>query len=382
MLDFSRLVVPEVISGQGVHRLVGRTAANLGARRVLVVTDHGVMAAGWTEAACASLEEAGLEVVVFAGVTPNPRVDEITAGARVYRETGCNAIVVVGGGSPVDCAKGIGIVTANGGSIADYDGIDRVPLPIPPLVCVPTTAGAAADVSQFAIISDPPRHAKFAVVSKAIVPDVSLLDPLPLTTQSYQLTATAGLDALSHAIEALGSTAASPFTTLLALEAARLMSTHVPRALAVPGDLAERAATMEGCFYAGLAFSNASLGAIHAMAHALGGTFDMAHGEANATLLPLVVEYNFPAAPARYRRLAAALGLDLPADDAAAAARLAGHLREVAASFGLGAPLRSFGVGPGDLAALADCAAEDPCMATNPRCPAPGEIVRLYEQAL
>lgn len=382
MRDFVRLVVPEVVSGRDARTLVGRSALNLGARRVLLVSDPGVAAAGWTEAARRSLAEAGVEVELFGEVTPNPRVAEVTAGATRYRESGANAIVVVGGGSPVDCAKGIAIVTANGGTISDYAGFDRVPLPIPPLICVPTTAGAGADLSQFAIVSDLERRVKFAVVSKAIVPDVSLIDPLPLTTQPPEVTAAAGGDALSHAVEALASTAASDLTTLLALEGARLLAESVPRALAAPADLDARAATMIGCFYAGVAFSNASLGAVHALAHGLGGAYDMAHGEAVSALLPHVVEFNFPAAPGPYRRLATALGLRLPPGDEAAAAELAGNLRQIISSCGLRRGLAALGAKRGDLGALAERAAEDPCMATNPRCPSPREVVRLYEKAL
>ena len=382
LLPISRFVVPEVIAGRGAHRLVGRSAANLGATRVLVVTDAGVRAAGWTGSVVESLEAAGLEVVIFAAVTPNPRVAEVSAGAEAYRSGGCDAIVAVGGGSPVDCAKGIGIVTTNGGTIADYDGLDRVPRPIPPLVCVPTTAGASADVSQFAIITDPGRHSKFAVVSKTLVPDVSLLDPLPLTTQSATLTAMAGFDAISHAVEAIGSTAATPLCDLLALQAVRLLVDGVPRALRDPSDLAARAATMEGSLYAGMAFSNSSLGAAHAMAHALGGELDLPHGSALAALLPPVVAYNFPAVPQAYRRLGEALGIALPSDDVLAAAALAGRLRELIVGFGLATSLRQAGVDGARIPDLARSAAEDPCLATNPRCPTPADLERLYELAL
>jgi alcohol dehydrogenase class IV len=383
VLDLSHLVVPEVIFGHGALRLVGRSAANVGARRVLLVTDPDVRAAGWTEAVRASLDEAGIGHVLFDQVTPNPRVGEVAAGARLYLDAGCNAIVVVGGGSPVDCAKGIGIVATNGGSIRDYDGIDRVPRPIPPLVCVPTTAGAAADVSQFAIVTEPERRTKFAVVSKAIVPDVSLVDPQPLTTQPAALTATAGLDALSHAIESLASTAATPLGDLLALEAVRLLARNVPRALEAPQDLEIRAATMYGCFYAGVAFSASSLGLVHAMAHALGGIFDLPHGEAIGAVLPQVVAYNFEAVPSRYRRLGEALGLDLdPRDDRGAAAALADHLRGFVARLGLSGALPRAGVGPGSFAELAESAALDACMATNPRCPTPDDLERLYALAL
>lgn len=381
--DLTKFLAPEVISGRGAHRLAGRSAANLGARRVLLVTDAGVTAAGWTAAVADALEEAGLAYVVFTGVTPNPKVDEVARGARIYREEGCNALVAVGGGSPIDCAKGIGVVAANGGRVADYEGIDRIPSPIPPLVCVPTTAGSAADVSQFAILSDPAARTKMALVSKALVPDLSLIDPLTLVTQPPAVTAATGMDALCHAFEAYTSTAATPIGDLLALEAVSLAVEHLPRALADAGDLAAREGTLRACLYAGLAFSNASLGAVHALAHALGGEHDAAHGACNAILLPHVVAWNFEAAPARYRRLGAAMGLALEGlPDGEAATRLAAALREVAGRAGCAGRLRDLGLAAVDPGRLAARALEDLCMATNPRCPTQAEVERLYEAAV
>lgn len=379
----TRFVAPEILSGNGVRALVGRSAANLGARHVLLVTDPGVEEVGWVAEATASLAAAGVSCTIFDDVTPNPRAAQAHAGARAYAACGANAIVVVGGGSPVDCAKGIGIVAANGGSILDYEGVDRIAAAIPPLLCVPTTAGAAADASQFAIITDEEAHAKIAIVSKTLVPDLTLLDPVVLTTKSPALTAATGIDTLSHAVEAYASTAASPFADLLALQAIGLVLEHLPRCLERPLDLAARAAMQQACLYAGLAFSNSSLGAVHAMAHALGGLRDLPHGECNAILLPHVAAWNLAAAPERLRRVGAALGLaleGLPDGDAAAALRegLAAFARRV----GIARPLGAAGVRREHLPALARIALEDPCMATNPRPPSEAEIVALFAAAL
>ena len=379
----TRFVAPEILSGRGVRSLVGRSAANLGARHVLLVTDPGVEAVGWASEAEAALAEAGVAHTVFDGVSPNPRAREVHAGAEAYAACGANAIVAVGGGSPVDCAKGIGIIAANGGSILDYEGVDRIAAAIPPLLCVPTTAGAAADASQFAIITDEAAAMKIAIVSKTLVPDLTLLDPTVLATKPAALTAATGIDTLCHAVEAYVSTAASPFTDLLALEAIRTLVVQLPRCLAHPLDLEARAAMQQACLYAGLAFSNASLGAVHAMAPALGGRRDLPPGECSAILLPHVAAWNFEAAPERLRRVGFALGLELDGlPDPEASARLRDGLSAFARSVGITATLGDAGVRPEHLAELARTALEDPCMATNPRIPTEAEIVGIFVAAL
>ncbi|HSM93524.1 MAG TPA: iron-containing alcohol dehydrogenase [Anaeromyxobacteraceae bacterium] len=377
-----RFVAPEILSGNGVRSLVGRSALNLGARHVLLVTDPGVEAAGWASEAAAALAAAGVAYTLFDGVSPNPRAAQVHAGAAAYRACGANAIVVVGGGSPVDCAKGIGIVAANGGSILDYEGVDRIDVAIPPLVCLPTTAGAAADASQFAIITDEEAHAKIAIVSKTLVPDLTLLDPGVLTTKPPALTAATGLDTLCHAVEACASTAASPLTDLLALEAIRTLVVSLPRCMERPDDLGARAAMQQACLYAGLAFSNASLGAVHAMAHALGGLRDLPHGECNAILLPHVAAWNFEAAEAPLRRVGAAMGLGLERlHGAEAAGRLRDGLADLARRVGVTGTLRDAGIRPEELAGLARTALEDPCMATNPRIPSEADLVGIFAAA-
>ena len=174
MEELRKFVAPEFIFGLEARRLAGRYARKLGGSRVLVISDPGVAAAGWTEDVVANLEAEGLLVTRFCGVSPNPRDTEVTAGAELFREAGCDLIVAVGGGSVMDCAKGIGIVAANGGSILDFEGVDRVPAPMAPLICIPTTGGTSADVSQFAIITNTQERVKIAIISKAVVPDCLL----------------------------------------------------------------------------------------------------------------------------------------------------------------------------------------------------------------
>ena len=309
-LDLRKFVAPEFIFGAGARHLAGRYARNLGTHKVMVVTDPGVIAAGWTKQVVQSLEDEGLAYTLFSSISPNPRAEEVMAGAKAYQDQGCNAIVAVGGGSPMDCAKGIGIVSANHKHVLTFEGVDEVPIPGPPLICVPTTAGTSADVSQFAIITDAQRKVKIAIVSKTVVPDVALIDPATTTTMDATLTACTGMDALVHAVEAYVSNAHSPITDLHALEAIRLVTENLLAAIRHPDDLTSRGKMMLGSLHAGLAFSNASLGAVHAMAHSLGGFLDFPHGEANAILLEHVMAFNFDTSTERYLRIGQAMAIE------------------------------------------------------------------------
>jgi len=377
-----KFVAPEFIFGVDARNLAGRYAKNFGGRKVLVVTDPGVKAAGWSDQAIASLEESGLEYVLFDGVTSNPKSHEVATGAALYRQEGCNAIVAVGGGSPMDCAKGIGIVSANSGEIVDFEGVDRVEQSIPPLICIPTTAGSAADVSQFAIITDSVRQTKIAIISKMIVPDVALIDPVTTTSMSQDLTSQTALDALCHAIEAFVSTAHSAITDLYALQAIRSISSNLLPTLSTPENLGFRGRMMLASLEAGLAFSNASLGLIHAMAHSLGGMLDAPHGECNALLLPHVIDFNFPAVPERYTRIAGAMGVstvDMPPDDILAA--LHSRINCLLQASGVSRPLSSMGVSRDDIHMLTLKALDDPCIFTNPRQPSREDIEAIYDRA-
>ena len=379
-LELRKFVSPEFVFGFGARHLAGRYAKNLGARKVLVVSDPGVMAVGWTDPVIASLQKEGIGHAVFWEVTPNPKAEEVAAGVGVYEEQGCNAIVAVGGGSPMDCAKGIGIVSSNRKSILDFEGVDQVSVPGPLLICVPTTAGTSADLSQFAIITDTQRKVKISIISKTVVPDVSLLDPETTTTMDEELTACTGMDALAHAVEAYVSNASSPVTDLHALEAVRLVSRNLLGVLSDPADMEKRRRMMLGSLHAGLAFSNASLGAVHAMAHSLGGLLDSPHGESNAILLSYVVAFNFEAAAARYGRIGQAMEVDLESgSEKEAFLDALGRFRE---SAGVTRTLGQLGVRREDIGELAGNAMQDACMVTNPRRPTAREIEVIYEEAL
>ncbi len=373
-----KFVAPEFIYGVGARFLAGQYARNFGARRVLIVTDPGVMTAGWVKEIIGSLNEVFIPYSIFSGVKSNPLAEQVQAGAELYHADGCNLILAVGGGSPMDCAKGIGIVATTLRPIFEFEGVDKVPAPIPPLICIPTTAGSSADVSQFAIINDLNRHLKFAIISKTVVPDVALIDPATTTTMDAYLTACTGIDALTHAVEAYVSIANSPITDLHALEAIRLVGENLPHAVENLSDLNYRSQMMLASMYAGLAFSNASLGAVHAMAHSLGGLLDLPHGECNALLLDAVIDFNFPVAEERYRDVLEQLGFKRNLGKEG----LVKAIHDLRDRVGIPAGLQKRGVNPSILQNLAQNAVNDPCMVTNPRRLSPEEVVRMYEYAI
>jgi alcohol dehydrogenase len=382
-MEARKNVSPEFVLGEGALALVGRYASNFDASKVFLVTDHGVIAAGWTAMVVDSLSQMGIPTYIYSDVSPNPRDTEIMRGASIYLVEQCNVIVAVGGGSPMDCAKGIGIVVSNNRHILEFEGVDRIPIPGPPLICIPTTSGTAAEVSQFDIVNDTSRKVKIVIISKATIPDVALIDPLVATTMSAALTAATGIDALVHAIEAYVSLARSPITDLHSLEAIRLVSANLIAAIEDPGNLFYRDQMMLGSLLAGLAFSNASLGLVHAMAHALGGWMDLPHGDCNAMLLEHVINFNFDSAPDRYRSIGKAFGMHLEGlSPEESKIQMVASIKLFRQSAGLTHSLKDFGVDKAKIRELARFAFKDPCLVTNPIQPTIEDIERIYERAL
>ncbi len=383
LYEMRKFVAPEFIFGVGSRRRVGFYARNMMARRVLIVSDSGVDKAGWLAALRSDLDEAGIASVVFTALTPNPKDHEVMAGAQLYAKEHCDVIIALGGGSAIDCAKGIGIVHTNGRDIGEFEGIDRVEVPGPPLLCLPTTSGSSADISQFCIIVDSPGRYKMAIISKTVVPDVALVDPEMTTTMDPYLTACTGIDALTHAIEAYVSTASSPVVDVHALAAIRLIWENIEKAVSHPDDLAARENMSLASLQAGLAFSNASLGAVHALAHSLGGFLDMPHGECNALLLEHVVRFNFPSAADRYRMVARQIGIDTQGmTEHECSRRVVDALARLRASVGIAGGLADRGVHAADVAELAVHAVKDACIFTNPRRVNLDDAKAIYGEAI
>ncbi len=381
LIQLRKFLIPEIVYGVGALNLAGRHACNFGATKVLIITDPGVIDAGWVAMVEKSLHESAVPYAVFSDVTENPKDHEVMAGARIYHQEQCDLILSVGGGSPMDCAKGIGIVVGNGRHILEFEGVDEVPNPGPPLIFIPTTAGSSADVSQFAIITDSTRRLKIAIISKMVVPDIALVDPQTTTTMTPALTAATGMDALCHSFEAYVSNAASALTDMAALRSVQLIVDNLVGACTDPTDMVCRDNMMMASLMAGMAFSNASLGLVHAMAHSLGGEKNLAHGECNAVLLEPVVRFNFPAAADKYASLAMAMGIatDGLTSDAVETA-LVNRLVALRGQVGITQRLKDMGVRLEDILPLAQNASMDACLATNPRAASVTEIAAIYEK--
>ncbi len=356
----SRYFVPEIVFGSGALAEAGRATRRLGARRVFLVTDPGIVDAGWTAALHQHLEQSGLTYVTWDAVSPNPKDHEIARALDAYQATDCDVIIGLGGGSPMDAAKAVAVLSANGGDILDYQGFGKVARPIPPLVMIPTTAGSGADVSQFCVITDTARKLKATVLGCALVPDISLIDPLVLPTMPRWLTGASGIDALTMAIEAYLSPAASTLTSPHALAAIQLIGTHLVRALDAPRDEDARTALAVASLRAGMAFSNTLPGVTHALSHSLGGLLDLPHGVIAGVLLPQVIRYNSTVDPTRCFWIAAAVGLDTIGMSGRGATRaVADWVRALADKVDIPRGLSDLGIEPDDIPPLARAAMDD-----------------------
>lgn len=359
--------VPEVLFGVGLLAEVGEVLRRRGWERPMIVTDEGLLEAGWPDVAKAYMAEAGLSITLWHGVTPNPKDHEVEAGLEVFLASGADVLVALGGGSCIDAAKAVALLSGNGGGIRDYEGVDRVSRPLPPAIMVPSTGGSGADVSQFCVVTDTTRRRKLTIAGRALVPEVSLTDPVLLTTMDAALAAHSGLDALSHAVEAYVSLACDFLSAPYALAAVRGIAANLVASVDDPADIAAKEAVARASLQAGIAFSNALLGATHAISHQIGGLLDLAHGMLNAILLPHVVRFNAQTCPERYVAVAAAMGLDPSGNPSDVAAALADHLELLAAKLGVPDGLGAVGVRPEHLDVFAQGALSDVYMTTNPR---------------
>jgi alcohol dehydrogenase class IV len=384
--DPPRLVkfhAPEIVFGIGSLGEAGFAAGRLGARRPMIVTDPGIIEAGWVDELVGLLRESRLEPVVWSAVTPNPKDHEIRAAYSFYREQGADVLIAIGGGSCIDAAKGVAILSSNAGDILDYAGVDRVTQPIPPLLMIPSTSGTGADVSQFCIVSDTERHVKITIMGRALVPDISITDPRLLMTMPEQLNAATGLDALTHGIESFVSLAHNPLADIHALNAVGLVCRHLRATMTDPTEQHARSKMAQASLQAGLAFTNAILGATHAMSHQVGGLLDAPHGVVNGVLLPHVIRYNARATPERFVDLARSAGLSvegMPGDEAAEL--LAAHVRRLADDVGVPKGLRALGVTEEDIPHLARTTLDDACLTTNPRTATEAQLAQLFREAL
>ncbi|GAX88552.1 iron-containing alcohol dehydrogenase [Effusibacillus lacus] len=382
-MGISKFMAPEIIFGFNSLEQVGESVLRLGAKKVFIVSDPGVVSAGWVEEAIHYLKQCKLDCCLWTSVTSNPKDYEVAAGVAEYTESGCNAVVGIGGGSAIDAAKSIALLGSNGGSIRQYEGVDLVLHPLPPMVMVPTTAGSGSEVSQFSIVVDTERKVKMTIVSKSLIPDIAIVDPRTLMTKDRKLTAHTGMDALTHAIESYISLAATPLTEGYSLQAMRLISEFLRPSVASQHNREAKEAMAMASLQAGIAFSNAILGAVHAMSHQLGGLLDLPHGEVNAILLPHVMEFNLISTPEKYKKIACAFGENVNSLSPADAAKLAiKAVKSLADDLGIPHSLPIRNLEEDTIELLSQNAVQDACMITNPRDLSAEDVKMLFHKVL
>lgn len=362
----TKFAIPEIIFGRGGTRYVAPCARRLGAKKVFLVTDQGLIDCGWADHVVGLLEEDGLDYVLFDEVSSNPRDFQVHQGAEMYLDHHADVIIAMGGGSPMDTAKGIGTIAGNGGQIRDYEGANRIMRPLPPMIFIPTNAGSGSDISQFCIITDVKRQVKMSIISRSLVPNISIIDPTLLMTKSEQMVIASAVDALAHAIESFVSPLSSPFTETEALKAIELAARNLlPAVHDRSPEAMEQLAIASTA--AGMSFSNAGLGIGHALAHSLGGTFDTLHGLVHPILLPSVMRYNLPACPEKMCVIGRIIQGTCSACSKGQGEKGIARLEELFS--GLNAPSRLRDIVPDDsrLEQICKMAVHDACMLTNPR---------------
>ena len=378
MRPFDFYLRTRVVFGEGTFQRLGELSRELGFTSVLIVSDAGIVATGLVARAVAILRDAGIESTAFQGFDANPDSAMVDAGRAVAAQAGVDAIVALGGGSSLDCAKGINFVLTNGGTMRDYKGHDKAAQPMLPMIGVPTTAGTGSDAQSYAIISDPVTHEKMACGAAGAAFRIAILDPVLTVSQPRLLTATVGYDALSHAVESYVTARRTAVSDLFAADAWRLLETHYERVLAGPGDLAARGAMLLGAHEAGIAIEQSMLGATHACANPLTARHGTAHGVAISVMLPHVVRWNGREVGKRYAELLRIAGRT-PGDDPGD--ELAARLDELARIGGMPRTLRDLGVSQDGLAVLAADAEQQWTGTFNPRPFNAAAALELYQAA-
>lgn len=355
---------------------------DMGLKKALIVTDKVLVSVGLVTKLTLLLEDNAINYVIYDETQPNPTVKNVEDGEKILHQENCDFVISFGGGSPHDCAKGISLVGANGGSIKDYEGVNKSKKPQVPLIAINTTAGTASEMTIFCIITDEQRHVKMAIVDKNTCPIIAVNDPNLMMDMPKSLTAATGMDALTHAIEAYVSTAATPVTDACALQAVKIISKHLKTAVMDGQNEEARSQMAYAEFLAGMAFNNASLGYVHAMAHQLGGFYDLPHGVCNAILLPHVQSFNKKVASRQLKELAEAMGGDITnLSDDEGADLLLDMIKKLSTSIDIPSGLRDLEVKEEDFSILADNALKDACSLTNPVQGTKEDVIQIFKNA-
>ncbi|EGW40104.1 iron-containing alcohol dehydrogenase [Desulfosporosinus sp. OT] len=377
--------VPTVnLMGVGAHKEIPAQVKALGGSHVLLVTDTFLgRPGGMADDIKAMLEAEGIKVTTYAGAEPNPTDKNVHDGLKVYQDCGADLLLSLGGGSSHDCAKGIGLVATNGGNIRDFEGLNKSTKPMVPLIAVNTTAGTGSEMTRFAVITNTSNHVKMAIGDWRVTPNIAVNDPLLMVGMPPALTAATGMDALTHAVEAYVSIIATPVTDSAALMAIKLIARYLRSAVANGQSIEARDKMAYAEFLAGMAFNNAALGYVHAMAHQLGGLYNLPHGVCNAILLPHVEEFNLIACPERFADIAVAMGENIEGLSVREAATKAiSAIKTLSADVGIPSGLSKLNVKEEDFQVMAQNAMKDICSLTNPRLATLDDVISIYKSAM
>ncbi|MGN7412508.1 iron-containing alcohol dehydrogenase [Paenibacillus sp. SAF-068] len=383
MATHAYYVPPVNLMGRGCLQEAGQMIEQMGIRKALVVSDRQLIASGVAEQVLSILRKSGLDYVVYDEVQPNPTCQNVHDGLRIFQDHGCDAIISIGGGSPQDAAKGIGIVATNGGHIREYEGLHQSKHKSVPLVAFNTTAGTSSEVTINYVITDEERKVKMVMVDRNSLVSLSVNDPELMLSKPASLTAATGMDALTHAVEAMVTPGGFTVTSATAAAAVELIFEYLPRAVRDGSDLEAREHMTYACFLGGIAFNNAGLGYVHAMAHQLGGVYDLPHGVCNAMLLPYVEELNAKHVPGKFRHIAKAIGMDVKGrTDEECSDYVIEAIRQLSKEVGIPEKLSELGVKDPDVELLADNAMKDACAPGNPYQPSKDEVMELFRKII
>ncbi|XZH94313.1 L-threonine dehydrogenase [Clostridium perfringens] len=361
----------------------GDQVGELGFKKALIVTDKVLGQIGIVKKVTDVLDNKNIEYAIYDETKPNPTVKNVNDGLALLKEKECDFVISLGGGSAHDCAKGIALLATNGGEIKDYEGVDKSKKPQLPMVGINTTAGTGSEMTLFAIITDEERHIKMALVDKHLTPIIAVNDPMLMIAMPKSLTAATGMDALTHAIEAYVSTSATPITDACAEKAIELISNYLVNAVENGQDVEARDMMAYAEYLAGMAFNNASLGYVHAMAHQLGGFYNLPHGVCNAILLPHVQEYNKVTSASRLAKIAKIMGGNIEGlTDEQGADLCIDMIKSLSQTIGIPEGLGVLGVKESDFETLATNALNDACSLTNPRKGNLEEVIAIFKKAM
>ncbi|TSI10116.1 iron-containing alcohol dehydrogenase [Lysinibacillus sp. BW-2-10] len=381
-MNVHKFVLPEIIFGNHTISQIGDCCLRLGASNVLIVSDEGILEAGWLDKVVKVCEEVGLQYTTFTDITVNPKDHEVEKGREIYLEKNCDAVIGVGGGSTIDAAKAIALLSTNGGHIRDYEGVDKIKHPLPPQIMVPTTAGSGSEVSQFSIILNTKERKKMTIISKSLIPDIAIVDPETLVTKNTHLTISTGIDVLTHGIESYISLAATPLTDVHAKNAISLVGKYLRCSVASQFNKEAKTHMAMASLQAGIAFSNAILGAVHAMSHAVGGRYPILHGDINSILLPHVMEYNLLANTDKFSDIAYLLGhKDFTISKMEAGKISIDLVKQLIVDIGAPQKLSELPVEDKEISTMSYTALHDACMLTNPRDVTVEAIEELFRKA-